>query len=103
MTNKKRKTVPTNGDAPATQHDLSILAGEMTHRFEKVDERFEGIERRLDTMDERLVNVEDRLVNVERQVGNVLTLVQSIDGQLKEWRDIPAKVERLHQTVFPRQ
>ena len=70
---------PINGDQPATQADLSILAGEMTTRFDLIDTRLE---------------------RMESSQNATLELVKGIDQQLKEWQHIPAKVERLHKRAF---
>jgi predicted nuclease with TOPRIM domain len=103
-----KDSIPTDGDQPATQRDLGILAGEMSRRFddvnqrfERIDERFDAIDERFDRLEARVTGIEDRLGAVERGQVRLLDLVESIDEQLKAWRHIPDKVERIHRRVFP--
>jgi hypothetical protein len=84
-----------NGTAVATQHDLSLLAGEMTRRFDEVDSRFEDIESRFTKIDSRFDNIEKRLGGLERGQSAILEVVTSIDVQLRELKTLPDRVRRL--------
>ena len=86
---------PQNEDSPATQSDLSTVAGEMTRRFDDVERRFTSSELRFDRLDERLDGLES-------QIGNVLKIVESIDATLRDMKTVPARVDRLERSVFPR-
>ena len=63
-----------NGNTVATQHDLSLLAGEMVRRFD---------------------TVEERLGSLERGQAAILNVVTSIDQQLRELKTLPDRVRRL--------
>jgi archaellum component FlaC len=77
-----------NGDTPATQHDLSVLAGEMSMRFDRVDERMDSFEIRMDKSEQRM----DRL---EKGLAAILEVLSSIDIQLRELKTLPDRVRRL--------
>ncbi len=88
------KTKKINGDRPVTQDDLSVLAGEMTRRF--------------DSMQSDIASLKTDVTALKTDVASlksgqqaILNVVQDIDQQLKEWKHIPKKVERLHKHVFP--
>lgn len=72
-----------NGNQPATQHDLSLLAGQLTHRIDRVEEK-----------------LSEEITSLRQVVNAMFKVVKSIDGQLKELRDIPERVNRLEQDVF---
>ena len=112
MEMSKRKQI--NGDEPATQRDLSLLGGNLTtkldgikgqlssvnSRLDSMDGRLDGVDSRLDRLDSRLEGVDSRLDSLESGQAAILKVVNSIDEQLKEWKKIPAKVDRLHKRVF---
>jgi chromosome segregation ATPase len=102
---KKRKLdaagAVTNGDAPATQHDLSLWGGQLATRMDRFEDRMDHLEERMDRfedrmdhLEERMDRLEERIGRVERVIESILSVVQSIDGQLKEWRTIPQQVQR---------
>ncbi len=68
-----------NGSQPATQHDLSLLGGQLTHRVDQVVEEVRSL---------------------RRVVNAMFKVVKSIEGQLRELRDIPERVARLERDVF---
>ena len=83
-----------NGDEPATQHDLSVLAGEMTRRFDSMQTDIAGLKTDVATL-------KTDVTSLKSGQQAILNVVQSIDQQLEEWKHIPKKVERLHKHVFP--
>ena len=92
-------TSNTNGNTPATQHDLALLAGQFAVRFDHIDERFRHI-------DERIAGIEDTMVT-KQELGKVLriqeailTTVQSIDGRLHDMADHTQRIIRLEDEVF---
>lgn len=87
MTKRKAK----NGDAPVTQKDQSLLAGEMSRRFDTVDARFDAVDNRLDAMQADLTS----LRNGQEAILGVMT---SIDLQLRELKTLPVRVERLERS-----
>lgn len=72
-----------NGNQPATQHDLSLLAGQLTSRIDRVEEK-----------------LSEEIASLRQVVNAMFKVVKSIDGQLKELRDIPERVSRLERDVF---
>ncbi len=103
-----------NGDQPATQKDLSLLAGRFQEQFDDLkqgqarletridglDTRMDGLGIRMDKLETRFDNFDSRMESLENGQAAILQTVNSIDQQLKEWQHIPAKVERLHTRVF---
>ena len=85
-------TEPLNGNTPATQEDLSHLAGEMTRRFDENEYRFNALEQRFDNLEKRL----------DSQFSNVFKLLESIDESLRELKTLPQRVDRLERSVFRR-
>lgn len=72
-----------NGNQPATQHDLSLLAGQLTSRIDRVEEK-----------------LSEEITSLRQVVNAMFKVVKSIDDQLKELRDIPERVSRLERDVF---
>lgn len=72
-----------NGNEPATQHDLSLLAGQVTRRIDQVEDK-----------------LTEEIASLRQVVNAVFKVVKSIDGQLRELRDIPERVTRLERDVF---
>ena len=67
----------TDRTSPATQHDLSLLAGHIT-------ERLDSLERTMATKEDlTALATKDELARVMRIAEATLTTVQSIDGQLR--------------------
>ena len=69
----------TKADVRAVADDLDKLAQATSTTFDKMDSKIESL---------------------KSGQAAILELVKGIDRQLKEWKHIPAKVERLHQRVF---
>lgn len=72
-----------NGDEPATQHDLSLLGGQLTSRIDKVETKLTG-----------------DINSLRRVVNAIFKVVKSIEGQVSALRDIPERVARLERDVF---
>jgi len=96
-----------NGDQPATQKDLSLLAGRIQEQFDdlkqgqaRLETRIDGIDTRMDGLETRMGNLDSPMESLENGQAAILQTVNSIDQQLKEWQHIPAKVERLHTRIF---
>ena len=51
-------------------------------------------------MTTRFDSLESRMDSIESGLKTVLAVVNGIDQQLKEWKQIPARVDRLHKRVF---
>lgn len=51
-------------------------------------------------LSKRVSGLEVKVDSLERMVGSILKIVQSIDGQMKEQRDMPERVARLERAVF---
>lgn len=63
-----------NGDSPATQHDLTLLGGELTRRID-------GLEERMD--------------RAEGILEKILSVVESIEGRMKEMTDHGDRLDRI--------
>jgi hypothetical protein len=99
-----------DGDAPVTKADLRKVENNLRTEIEGVDQRLIGVEGRLAGVQGRLNHIEARLDGVENrldrveatmatkdQVANVLDVVQSIDQRLKEWGDVPGRLDQLEE------
>lgn len=91
-----------NGNTPATQHDLSVLAGEVSLRFDSVDERMDRFEHRMDKFEQRMDKLEVRMEKfeirmdrLEKGLSAILDVLTSIDVQLRELKTLPDRVRRL--------
>lgn len=91
-----------NGDAPVTQHDLSLLAGEMTRRFNLIDKRFSAVDDRFESVDDRFNSIDNRLDDMQADLTGlrrgqeaILGVMSSIDLQLRELKSLPIRVARL--------
>lgn len=90
---KSEKATPplaSNGNEPATLHDLELWGGQLTSHITTV-------EKNLTT---RLDSVEERVTRVEKTTESILNVVQSIDARLKEWKDIPERLANVEDDVF---
>ena len=88
----------TKGDVRNSQEELArMMASSFTTVATKDDLRAFATKDDLTAMERRL----EQKFATKDQVANVLNIVNSINEQLKEWKAIPAKVERLHRAVFP--
>ena len=94
-------------DQPATKGDVrksqEELAGMMAKSFHHAATKngLHALDQRMDAFEGRMDKFDRRLERFESSQAATLRVVQSIDQQLKEWKRIPAKVERLHRAVFP--
>ena len=52
-------TSDTNGNTPAAQHDLALLAGRFSERFDHLNERVRQSDSRFDDMQHRIVAISD--------------------------------------------
>lgn len=97
----KRKRENINGDSPATQSDLSSLAGEMTRRFDEVYEQMatKGDIARLERGQE---NMKDDIARLERGQQAMLAVLESIDAHFEDHRNVPERVARLERSEFGR-
>lgn len=71
------KKKATNGDTPATAHDLAMLGGHLSSRIDNVEDRLGGVEG-------RLTSVEDELVSHRKILELILSVVQSLEARAKE-------------------
>jgi hypothetical protein len=100
------ETLDSNGDSPATQHDLALFAGRFTERFDQLDERLRGVDGRFADIDERNAKIEgtmatkQELSKVLRIQEAILTTVQSIDGRLQDMADHTERIIRLEEEAF---
>ena len=77
----------------AIKQDFDRLESKVDQGFAHADERFEQI-------DERFVQVDRRFEQVDRRLEQVLTILTSIDANMKELRGLPARVARLVKARF---
>jgi archaellum component FlaC len=118
-----------NGDKPATQHDLSLVAGQLTarldqveknmatrqdvnrldrrmdkfdQRMDKFDQRMDKFDQRMDKFDQRMDKFDQRMDSLENRVERVYDVVLSIDQQLNEFKTHPTRIKRLEKSVFHR-
>ncbi len=89
-----------NGNKPATQADLSTLAGEMTRRLGSIEDKM-ATKDALNAVANDLTSLKSDVKSLKSGQAAILNVVQSVDQQLQEWKPIPAKVDRLHKRVFP--
>ncbi len=108
----KKKKVE-NGDSPATQDDLSNLAGEMTLRFKEVNgemnRRFDEVNsemnRRFDEAYEVMATKDDikRLeTRIEQGQERLMSVLESIEAHFEDHRNLPERVARLERSEFGR-
>lgn len=77
----------------AIKQDFDRLENKVDQGFEEVNERFEQVDKRFEQIDQRFEQV-------DRRFEQVLTILTSIDANMKELRGLPARVERLERAVF---
>jgi archaellum component FlaC len=77
---------------PATKADLEELAQATAKGFAAHDKRFDRMENRLD-------RVENRLDRVEVKMDGAIKILQTIDERTQDWRDIPARMEKVEEEV----
>ncbi|MDP3997869.1 MAG: hypothetical protein Q8P73_05215 [bacterium] len=90
---KTKKNPSGNGNSPVTQVDLSLWGGRLQEQIIGLDQRMDGLDKRMDGLDQRMDSL-------ERGQATILQVVQSIDQQLREHKDLPARVARLERSVF---
>lgn len=61
---------------------------------------FKALRTEVQEVNKRVSRLEEKVDSLERTVGSILKIVQSIDGQMKEQRDLPDRVARLERAVF---
>ena len=86
-----------NGNAPATQHDLSVLAGHVTGRLDAIESHMVA---HFGQVNERLDDLEDLVAKSLRIQESVLTTIKSIDGQLRAMTDHEERLQRLERATF---
>lgn len=90
-----------NGNQPATQKDLALWAGQIMYLMGK---RIDGVEKRLgkriNKLELRMDQLETRMGQLSRAMESILIVINSIDGRLKEWADLPERVERLEDKIL---
>lgn len=99
-----------NGDEnqPATKADVRSVQDDVDKLAQATAKTFERIEQRMATKDDiatihqRFGSLDDRIGRLERGQAAILSVVQGIDEQLKEFRTHPARIERLEHSVFRR-
>lgn len=105
-----------NGDSPATQHDLAILAGEMTRRFDVLESGQDSmradiarLESGQESMREDIARLERGqeslradIARLERGQQAMLGVLQSIDEHFRDHRNLPERVARLERSEFGR-
>jgi hypothetical protein len=91
----------TNGNSPATQHDLAPLAGRISERLDGIEGRVSHIEDTMATKEDlRLLASKNDLAKVLRVQEAILTTVQAIDGKLHDISDHTERIIRLEEHVF---
>ena len=88
-----------NGNAPATQHDLSVLAGHVTGRLDIIESRMVA---QFGQVNERFDDLEDLVTKSLRVQESLLTTINSIDGRLREITDHEERLQRLERATFDR-
>lgn len=96
-----------NGDGPATHHDMSNLAGEMTRRFDEMEGRFDGLEVRVGgienimatkddmvRLEEGQESMKETIARLERGQQAMLGVLQSIDEHFRDHRNVPERAAR---------
>lgn len=78
-------------NSPATLGDVDTVVGEMTTRFNAMDARF-------DEMREEFQEIRSDIGRLQRGLEAVLSVVTSIDEQLRVLKTLPARVERLERS-----
>ncbi len=90
--------IPEDDNEPATKGDVrksqEELAGMMATSFQGVTDDITGLK-------QDVTGLKKDVASLKSGQAAILNVVNSIDEQLKEWKGIPAKVERLHKAVFP--
>jgi archaellum component FlaC len=107
MVKKKEKLEEpaTKGDLQNTEKNLKDYVdnavNELATTTDKVIRYEVGrLDKRMDGMDKRMDGMDGRLERLEHGQEAILKVVQSIDEQLHEHKDLPARVARLERTVF---
>ena len=77
-----------NGDQPVTHSDLATVSGEMSSRFDRVDERSDRLE--------------SDVADLKHGQNGMKKLLEENNRLLKTFSGLPARVERLERAVFPR-
>ena len=77
-------------EKPVSQGDLELWAGSLAFQIEEVRGDLGKVNERLDTQSETLERHESIL-------GSILSVLQSISGQLAPVKDAPEKIEK-HET-----
>lgn len=79
----------TNGNKPATQHDVEMLGGHLSSRIDEVEGRLGGVEDRLGGVENRLDSVEGELKTHRKILESILNVVQTIEARSQETKDHP--------------
>lgn len=79
---------------------MTAIKHDFDHLEEKVDRGFEQVDRRFEKIDQRFEQVDNRFEQVDRRLEQILTIVSSIDANMKELRTLPARVEYLEQKLL---
>lgn len=95
---------------PATEADIDELAQATKLAFDRIEATMAtkdelkqleiSLTGRLDRLDDRTSRLEGQVGQLQRGLASVLDIVTESNQVLKELRDLPARVDRLEQSVF---
>lgn len=91
-----------NGDNPATQHDLAILAGEMTRRFDVIEQGQVSMTADIARLEQGQASMTADIARLDRGQQAMLGVLQSIDEHFRDHRNLPERVARLERSEFGR-
>lgn len=84
--------------------DKHVTHDEFDTAMTAIKQDFDRLENKVDQgfahADERFAQIDARFAQVDRRFEQVLTILTSIDANMKELRSLPARVERLERAVF---
>lgn len=83
--------------SPVTHDQFDAAMTAIKTDFDRVDEHFKEVDQRFDRLEEKM---DKKFEQVDRRFEQVLTILTSIDANMKELRTLPARVERLERAVF---
>ena len=82
--------IPEDANEPASKADIRMA----------VEELAQVTAGQIDRVDEQLASVQQALGSLQRGQKAVLDVLQSIDHRLREWQNVPERLERAEADIF---
>lgn len=96
---KTRPSVNGNPSQPVTQEHFDDAMRAIKQTFDQIEEKM-ATKEQLASVKTEVTSVKTEVTSVKKMQERTLQIIESVDGRLKEWKDIPERMADVETDVF---